>query len=142
MKVPVEPPDQPLPINVAGRFETLTWPPVRIPRRCAQGGHGLRGSMPKTTKRAHAPELKTAVALEVVRSEKTLTHVASERSVAPSLACAWRDQLEQSAPGVSHHARTARGDHREVRGEAQQREGPPVTSQTFSRWFRIMLTIC
>jgi len=55
-----------------------------------------------------------------------LAAYADGRGVAPSLACAWRDQLEQSAPGVSHHARPARSDHREVRGEALQREGLPV----------------
>lgn len=29
--------------NAAGRYETLAWPTVRIPRRCANG-HGSRGS--------------------------------------------------------------------------------------------------
>ena len=86
----------------------------------------MRGSMSKTTKKTYTPEFKMAVALEVVRGETTRTQVASERGVAPSLTCAWRDQLEQSAPGVSHHARPARSDHREVRGEALQREGLPV----------------
>ena len=82
--------------------------------------------MPKTTKKTYTPEFKMAVALEVVRGEKTLTQVASEHGVAPSLACAWRDQLGHPAPGVSHHARPARSDHREVRGGARQREDLPV----------------
>ena len=34
-----------------------------------------------------------AVALDVVRGEKTLSQVAGEHGVAPSLACEWRDQL-------------------------------------------------
>ena len=41
-----------------------------------------------------------AVALEAIRGEKTLSQVASEHGVAPSLACARRDQLEQSAGDV------------------------------------------
>ncbi len=56
--------------------------------------------MSKTTKRKYEPAFKMAVALEAIRGEKTLSQVASEHGVAPSLACARRDQLEQSAGDV------------------------------------------
>jgi len=64
--------------------------------------------MPKTTKRTCTPEFKTAVAPGVLRGGKTLTQVASERGAAPSLACAWRDQPEQSAGDVFSKARQDR----------------------------------
>jgi len=76
--------------------------------------------MSKTTKKTYTPEFKMAVALEVVRGEKTLTQVASEHGVAPSLACAWRDQLEQSAGDVFGKARQDRDRKRSE--EAAQRK--------------------
>ena len=51
----------------------------------------------KTTKKSYTPEFKMAVALEAIRGEKTLSQVASEHGVSPSLACEWRDQLVGSA---------------------------------------------
>ena len=56
--------------------------------------------MSKSTKRTYTPEFKMAVALDVVRGEKTLSQVASEHGVAPSLACEWRDRLVASAGDV------------------------------------------
>ena len=56
--------------------------------------------MSKTTKKTYTPEFKMAVALDVVRGEKTLSQVASEHGVAPSLACEWRDRLVASAGDV------------------------------------------
>ncbi len=41
-----------------------------------------------------------AVALEAVRGEKTVSQVASEHGVAPSLVCEWRDRPERSADDV------------------------------------------
>ena len=61
-----------------------------------------------------------AVALEVVRSEKTFTQVASDHGVAPSLACAWHDQPAGSAADVFGGARKA--DDRKRSGEAAQRK--------------------
>ena len=49
-----------------------------------------------------------AVALDVVRGDKTLSQVASEHGVAPSLACEWRDQLLESAGDVYGKGRAER----------------------------------
>ena len=76
--------------------------------------------MSKTTKKAYTPEFNMAVVLEVVRDEKTLTQVANEHGVAPSLACAWRDQLEPSAGDVFGKTRQDR-DRKRSEEAAQRR---------------------
>ena len=74
----------------------------------------------KTTKRTYSPEFKMAVALDVVRGEKTLSQVASEHGVAPSLACEWRDQLVGAATDV--FGKTAAERERKRSEEAARRE--------------------
>lgn len=60
-----------------------------------------------------------AVALEVVKGEKTLSQVASEHGVSPSLACEWRDQLVGSADDV--FGKTRQDRERKRSEEAAQR---------------------
>ena len=64
--------------------------------------------MSKSTKRTYSPEFKMAVALDVVRGDRTLSQVASDHGVAPSLACEWRDQLVGSAADVFGKAQSER----------------------------------
>lgn len=56
--------------------------------------------MSKTTRKTYSAKFKMAVALDVVRGEKTLSQVASEHGVSPSLASEWRDELLGSADEV------------------------------------------
>ena len=76
--------------------------------------------MSKTTKRTYATESKMAVALEVVRGEKTISQVASERDDSPSLVCEWRDQLVGSADDV--FGRTRQDRERRRSEEAARRQ--------------------
>ena len=48
--------------------------------------------MSKTTRRQYPPKFKMRVALEVIKGDKTLSQVASENNIQPSLAALWRDQ--------------------------------------------------
>jgi len=73
----------------------------------------------KTTKKSYTPEFKMAVALEAIRGEKTLSQVASEHGVSPSLACEWRDQLVGSAGDV--FGKTQQDRERKRSEEAAQR---------------------
>jgi len=43
--------------------------------------------MCKTTERSYDPQFKMRVALDVIRSDKTLSQVVSENGISPSLAC-------------------------------------------------------
>ncbi|MCH3947256.1 MAG: IS3 family transposase [Olsenella sp.] len=56
--------------------------------------------MSKTTRKTYTPKFKTAVAIDVVRGDKTLSQVAAEHGVSPSLAAEWRDELLGGADGV------------------------------------------
>ncbi len=49
--------------------------------------------MSKTIERSYDPQFKMQVALDVIRSDKTLSQVVSENGISPSLACDWRDRL-------------------------------------------------
>ncbi|QUC02524.1 transposase [Atopobium sp. oral taxon 416] len=57
--------------------------------------------MSKTTRKTYPPKFKMAVAIDVVRGEKTLSQVAAEHGVSPSLAAEWRDELPDGADDVS-----------------------------------------
>lgn len=58
-------------------------------------------SMSKTTRRQYSAKFKMRVALEVIKGDKTLSQVASESNVQPSVAAQWRDQLlEEGAEDV------------------------------------------
>lgn len=73
--------------------------------------------MSKTTHKRYSPKFKMRVALEVCRGEKTLSQVASENGVSPSLAAAWRDQLlGEGAEDV--FGKTAQDRERKEREEA------------------------
>ncbi|MCI1934821.1 MAG: transposase [Atopobiaceae bacterium] len=76
--------------------------------------------MSKSTRKVYDPKFKMRVALEVLRGEKTLSEVASENGVAPSLACEWRDQLEASSDEV--FAKTKQERERKRLEEAAQKE--------------------
>jgi transposase len=67
---------------------------------CLYGAGSEVSRMSKSTRKVYDPKFKMRVALEVLRGEKTLSEVASENGVAPSLACEWRDQLEASSNEV------------------------------------------
>lgn len=56
--------------------------------------------MSKTTRKTYSAKFKMAVAVDVVRGDKTLSQVASEHGVSPSLASEWRDELLGSADEV------------------------------------------
>nr|WP_314785035.1 transposase [Olsenella uli] len=72
--------------------------------------------MSKTTRKKYDPRFKMRVALEVYKGDKTLSQVASENGVAPSLAAEWCDQLlEEGAADVFGKAQKAR--------EGKAREG-------------------
>lgn len=56
--------------------------------------------MSKTTRKTYPPRFKMAVAIDVTRGEKTLSQVAAEHGVGPSLAAEWRDGLLDGADDV------------------------------------------
>jgi transposase-like protein len=95
----------------------------------------------KTTRKSYTPEFKMAVALEATRGEKTLSQVASEHGVSPSLVCEWRDQLERSADNV--FGRTQQDCERKRSEEAAQRRydealrkiGQPAVERDFLQRF-------
>jgi transposase len=64
--------------------------------------------MSKSTRKVYDPKFKMRVALEVLWGEKTLSEVASENGVSPSLACEWRDQLMEDPGSVFAKARRMR----------------------------------
>ncbi|MGI6755221.1 MAG: transposase [Coriobacteriaceae bacterium] len=77
--------------------------------------------MSKTTRRKYDPKFKMRVALEVYKGEKTLSQVASENGVAPSVAAQWRDQLlEEGAADV--FGKTQKERERKAREEAAEKE--------------------
>jgi transposase-like protein len=76
--------------------------------------------MSKTTRKVYDPKFKMRVALEVLQGEKTLSEVASENGIAPSLACEWRDQLMED-PG-SVFAKTKQTRERKRLEEATRKE--------------------
>ena len=82
--------------------------------RKARKGFGIMG---KTTRRKYDPKFKMRVALEVYKGEKTLSQVASENGIAPSLAAEWRDQLlDEGATDV--FGKTKQERERKAREEA------------------------
>lgn len=86
--------------------------------RKARKGFGIMG---KTTRRKYDPKFKMRVALEVYKGEKTLSQVASENGIAPSLAAEWRDQLlDEGAADVFGKTRQER--ERKAREEAAAKE--------------------
>ena len=95
----------------------------------------------KTTKRTYATESKMAVALEVVRGEKTISQVASERGDSPSLVCERRDQLVGSAGDV--FGKTQQDRERRRSEEAARRQyddalrtiGQPAVERDFLQRF-------
>ncbi|MCH4083819.1 MAG: transposase [Olsenella sp.] len=77
--------------------------------------------MGKTTRRKYDPKFKMRVALEVYKGEKTLSRVASENGIAPSLAAEWRDQLlDEGATDV--FGKTKQERERKAREEAAAKE--------------------
>lgn len=77
--------------------------------------------MGKTTRRRYDPQFKMRVALEVFKGDKTLSQVASENGISPSLAAEWRDQLlNDGARDV--FGKTGGDRERKVREEAAAKE--------------------
>jgi transposase len=70
--------------------------PAMMCRRARIARFGLS----KTTRKTYTPKFKMAVAIDVVRGEKTLSQVAAEHGVSPSLAAEWRDELLGGADDV------------------------------------------
>ena len=87
---------------------------------CLYGAGSEVSGMSKSTRKVYDPKFKMRGALEVLRGEKTLSEVASENGVAPSLACEWRDQLMED-PG-SVFAKTKQERERKRLEEAAQKE--------------------
>jgi transposase len=56
--------------------------------------------LPKTARKTYASKSEMAVAIDVVRGERTLSQVAAEHDAGPSLAAGWRDKLPRSADDV------------------------------------------
>ena len=82
--------------------------PTESPKMCRKARKGF-GIMGKTTRRKYDPKFKMRVALEVYKGEKTLSQVASENGIAPSLAAEWRDQLlDEGATDVFGKTKQAR----------------------------------
>ena len=77
--------------------------------------------MSRTTRRRYDPQFKMRVALEVYRGEKTLSQVASENGIAPSLAAEWRDQL-LSEGAADVFGKTKQDRERRAREEAAAKE--------------------
>jgi transposase len=94
--------------------------PTESPRMCRKARKGF-GIMGKTTRRKYDPKFKMRVALEVYKGEKTLSQVASENGIAPSLAAEWRDQLlDEGAADV--FGKTKQERERKAREEAAAKE--------------------
>lgn len=97
--------------------------------------------MSKTTRKTYTPKFKMAVAIEVVRGEKTLSQVASEHGVSPPLAADWRDELLGSADEVFGKTQQARKRKRSEEaaekryGEALRTIGQLTVERDFLRRF-------
>lgn len=77
--------------------------------------------MSKTTRRRYSPQFKMRVALEVIKGDKTLSQVASENNIQPSVAAQWRDQLlDEGAEDV--FGKTKQEAERKRQEKAAQRE--------------------
>ncbi|WP_130811838.1 transposase [Olsenella sp. Marseille-P4559] len=95
--------------------------------------------MGRTTKRRYDPQFKMRVALDVIRGDKTLSEVASENGIAPSLAAEWRDQL-LSEGAADVFGKTKQERERGARGKPLPRSttscrgtsGSPPSSATSS----------
>lgn len=97
--------------------------------------------MGKTTRRKYDPKFKMRVALEVYKGEKTLSQVASENGIAPSLAAEWRDQLlDEGAADVFGKTKQEREEGQEeaaAKGarRAAEDDRPAPSSATSSSGF-------
>lgn len=78
----------------------------------------MRGSCVEDHEEELHARLKMAVAPEAIRGGRTLSRVAGERGVSPSLVCERRDRLERSADDV--FGRTQQDRERERSEEAAQ----------------------
>lgn len=80
-----------------------------------------QADMSKTTRRRYDPQFKMRVALEVYKGDKTLSQVASENGIAPSVAVEWRDQLlSEGARDI--FGKTQQEHERKAREEAAAKE--------------------
>ena len=99
--------------------------------------------MPKTARKTYPPKSEMAVAIDVVRGERTLSQVAAEHGAGPSLAAEWRDELPGGADDVSGKSQQERerkrpeeaaravpppAATRDAPGRATTRPGRPTTS--------------
>ncbi len=94
--------------------------------------------MSKTTRKTYPPKLKTAVAIDVVRGEKTLSQVAAEHGAGPSLAAEWRDELLDGVDDVfgrTQQERERKRSEEAVRGrcgETRRELGRPAAGRGFT----------
>ena len=78
-------------------------------------------NMSKTTRRHYPSKFKMRVALEVIKGDKTLSQVASENNIQPSVAAQWGDQLlEEGAEDV--FGKTRQELERKKQEKAAERE--------------------
>jgi transposase len=95
----------------------------------------------KTTRKTYSAKFKMAVAVDVVRGDKTLSQVASEHGVSPSLASEWRDELLGSADEVFGRSQQERERKRSEEAarkrydEALRKIGQPAVERDFLRRF-------
>lgn len=97
--------------------------------------------MSKTTRKTYPPRFKMAVEIDVARGEKTLSQVAAEHGVSPSLAAEWRDELLDGADDVFGKTQQERERKRSEEvarrkhGEALRKIGLLTVERDFLRRF-------
>lgn len=90
--------------------------------------------MSKTTRRRYSAKFKMRVALEVIRGDKTLSQVASENNIQPSVAAQWRDQLlEEGAEDVFGKTRQELERKRQEKAAKKERDELLKTIGVFSQ---------
>jgi transposase len=93
----------------------------------------------KTTRKTYAPKLEMAVAIDVVRGDKTLSQVAAGHGAGPSLAAEWRDEPLGGADDVfgktrqDRERRRSEGAARKRHDEAPRKIGQPAVRRDFPR---------
>lgn len=94
--------------------------------------------MSKTTRKTYPPKLKTTVAIDVARGERTLSQVAAAQGAGPSLAAGWRDGPLDGADDAFGRTRQERERKRSEeaaqgkRDEAPRKIGWPAAGRGFT----------
>jgi len=64
----------------------------------------------KMQKRAFTPEFKTKAVLEVLKEEKTLSEIASERNIHPNLLRGWKKEFLEKASSIFDEAKQKKSE--------------------------------